>query len=109
MKNSDGPRFSRRPYTITSLIFLAVIVLGWQLLDWGERQFGFLLLLYFIVALGIRLDEISLIIGGSGGNPHSSQEPSASIVAQLGEIRSILRKIQTSLEKPSRRDDTEKF
>jgi len=107
MKNSNGQWFSRRPYTVTSLIFLAVIVLGWQLLGWGERHFGFLLLLYFIIALGIRLDEIYQIIGGSGGNPRPIDGPPESLSTQLCEIRSILRQIQASLEKPPRRDDTE--
>jgi hypothetical protein len=107
MKNSDGPWFSRRPYTVTSLIFLVVIVVGWQLLGWGERQFGFLLLLYFIVALGIRLDEISQIIGGSAGNPRLDHDPPESISAQLGEIRSILRQIQASLDKTLRPNDRE--
>jgi hypothetical protein len=107
MKNSDGSWFSRHPYTVTSLVFLAVIVLGWQLLGWGERHFGFLLLLYFIITLGIRLDEISQIIGGSGGNPRPIPGQPESLAAQLGEIRSALRQIQALLEKPPHRDDKE--
>ena len=109
MKNSDNSWFSRHPYTVTSLVFLAVIVLGWQLLGWGERHFGFLLLLYFIITLGIRLDEISQIIGGCGGNPRPIPGQPESLATQLGEIRSILHQIQALLEKPPHRDDTEQF
>ena len=60
----------RHPYTLTGLLFLAMVLFGWIALGWGERQLGFLLLIYFIVALGIRLDEISRTLGGSSGNLH---------------------------------------
>ena len=58
----------RHPYTLTGLLFLAMVLFGWTALGWGERQLGFLLLIYFIVALGIRLDEISRTLGGGSGN-----------------------------------------
>ena len=69
----------RHPYTLTGLLFLAMVLLGWTALGWGERQLGFLLLIYFIVTLGIRLDEISRTLGSSSnlraavrrpGDPH---------------------------------------
>jgi hypothetical protein len=90
--------FSRHPYTIASVIFLILAVFGWRVLDWGERQLGFLLLLYFIMTLGIRLDEISRAIGGSGG-----REPDC-LAVQLREIRAHLRHIQASLDKLPRRN-----
>jgi len=99
---------SKHPYTITSLVFLLIVFFGWHVLGWGERQLGFLLLLYFIVTLGIRLDEISRAIGGSGGNPQPITGEPESLVGQLREIRSVLRQIQASLEKPRRPGDTEK-
>lgn len=77
------------------------------MLGWGERQLGFLLLLYFIVALGIRLDDISRAIGGSGGNPRIVRGEPESLAAQLREIRALLRQIQTSLDKPPHRDDAD--
>jgi hypothetical protein len=98
--------FSRHPYTIASAIFLALAVFGWRVLDWGERQLGFLLLLYFIVTLGIRLDEISRAIGGSGGNPRSAGKEPECLAEQLREIRLQLRRIQASLDQPPAGDET---
>lgn len=93
--------FSRHPYTITSVIFMALAVFGWRVLDWGERQLGFLLLLYFIMTLGIRLDEISRAIGGT---PRSTGREADSLGAQLHEIRRELRRIRASLDQLSQRD-----
>jgi hypothetical protein len=99
--------FSRHPYTTTSLFFLVIVIFGWQALGWGERQLGFLLLLYFIITLGIRLDEISRAIGGSGSSSQPPRGEPASLSAQLQEIRSLLRQIKASLDKIPHRDDTE--
>jgi hypothetical protein len=96
----------RHPYATTSAVFLGIVLFGWQVLAWGERQLGFLLLLYFIITLGIRLDEISRAIGGCAGNPRPARGESESISGQLREIRSVLRQIQASLEKPPGSDDT---
>jgi hypothetical protein len=98
--------FSRHPYTIASAIFLALAVFGWRALDWGERQLGFLLLLYFIVTLGIRLDEISRAISGSGRNPRPVGKEPESLSEQLREIRLHLRCIQARLDKPPAGDET---
>jgi hypothetical protein len=105
MINSIGQWFSRHPYGSTSIVFMIIVLFGWRMLGWGERQLGFLLLLYFMVALGIRLDEISRAIGGSGGNPRVVRGEPESLAVQLREIRSLLRQIQASLEKPPPRDD----
>ena len=56
-----------RPYFVTSAIFFIIMVIGWQLLFWQAEDFTFLLLLYFIVTLGIRLDDISRKIGNGAG------------------------------------------
>ena len=47
------------PYFISALVLFIAAWLGTWLWGWGPLVFGFFLLLYFIVALGIRLDEIS--------------------------------------------------
>jgi hypothetical protein len=99
--------FSRHPYTIASAIFLALAVFGWRALDWGERQLGFLLLLYFIMTLGIRLDEISRAISGSGGNARPVDQEPESLAEQLREIRLHLRRIQARLDQLSVADETE--
>jgi hypothetical protein len=89
--------FGDRPYTTTGLIVLAALMFGWGLLGWGERQFGFVLLVYFIITLGVRLDEISRILGGGGGNPRGESAEEETIASQLREIASILNDIRSSL------------
>ena len=73
-KHTAARWLSRHPYTVTSLVFFGAILCGWFLLGWGERQLAFVLLLYFIVALGVRLDEIFRAIGGPSGNPSAASD-----------------------------------
>jgi hypothetical protein len=95
----------RHPYTLTGLLFLAMLLLGWTALGWGERQLGFLLLIYFIVTLGIRLDEISRTLGSSSNLPAAAGDPET-LMAQLQEIRSLLGQIQAALERlPGSREE----
>jgi len=47
------------PYLIVSLLFLVIIFLGIRFWNWEQRELGFALLLYFVVLLGVRLDEIT--------------------------------------------------
>lgn len=47
------------PYLIVSLLFLAIIFVGVRFWDWEQKELGFALLLYFVVVLGVRLDEIT--------------------------------------------------
>ena len=82
------------PYAVTGGIFLGILLFGWRGLGWGERQLGFALLLYLLVTLGIRLDELSHSLGGK--LDRAAQEPE-SIVAQLQEIRALLRRIEAKL------------
>jgi hypothetical protein len=87
------------PYSITSAIFLAIILFGWRVLYWHWENFAFLLLLYFIVTLGIRLDDISKKIG-SGSESGSSNSPDAeNILSQLHDIKMSLRSLNVSLNK----------
>jgi hypothetical protein len=88
-----------RPYIFTSLIFFIIMIFGWRFLYWQEEDFAFLLLLYFIVTLGIRLDDISRKIGGGAVKlPHSSGEKDT-IVRQLNDIRVSLVTLNTTLTK----------
>ena len=88
-----------RPYIFTSIIFLIVMIFGWRFLYWQEENFAFLLLLYFIVTLGIRLDDISRKIGGGAVRlPHSSGEKDT-IVRQLNDIRVSLLALNDTLNK----------
>jgi hypothetical protein len=47
------------PYLIVSLLFLAIVFAGVRFWDWEQKELGFALLLYFVVVLGVRLDEIT--------------------------------------------------
>lgn len=98
MKTQAAVRWlARHPYTVTSLVFFGAILVGWLLLDWGERQLAFVLLLYFIVALGVRLDEIFRAIGGPSGHPSPSAADPETVLSQLREIRDLLRRIEEKL------------
>ncbi|MBT8332104.1 MAG: hypothetical protein KJP06_07215 [Deltaproteobacteria bacterium] len=87
------------PYFLTSAVFLVISFVGWRVLYWREEDFAFILLLYFIVTLGIRLDDISRKIGtratGAASNPNSD----ASLMHQLNDIKKVLLSINTTLNK----------
>ena len=97
------------PYVITSAVFLAILLVGWRVLYWQEENFAFILLLYFIVTLGIRLDDISRKIGmrtdPAPGNPDDQE----TIMHQLSDIKYTLLSINATLnrilEKTAEKDD----
>ena len=93
--------FARHPYTITSGVFIGLLLFGWRGLGWGERQIGFALLLYLLVTLGVRLDEISRSLGGKLDRTASDRD---TIVAQLREIRALLQRIEGRLP-PAKREE----
>lgn len=89
-----GNWFAKHPYTITSGVFIGILLFGWRGLGWGERQLGFALLLYLMVTLGVRLDEISRSLGGKSDPAPGDRE---SVVGQLREIRTLLQRIEAKL------------
>lgn len=93
------------PYTLTGLLFLAMVLIGWRQLGWGERQLGFLLLIYFIVALGIRLDDITRSLGGHGNHPHPPAGERDTVLACLEDIRGLLQRIEAKLDQPASKED----
>jgi hypothetical protein len=88
-----------RPYIFTSIIFLIILIFGWRFLYWQEEDYAFLLLLYFIVTLGIRLDDISHKIGGGAVKLTRSSGEGDTIVRQLNDIRVSLVTINATLIK----------
>jgi hypothetical protein len=88
-----------RPYIFTSIIFLIIMIFGWRFLYWQEEDYAFLLLLYFIVTLGIRLDDISNKIGGGAVKLTRSSGEGDTIVRQLNDIRVSLVTINATLIK----------
>ena len=90
---------SDRPYLVTSAIFLIVMIIGWQVLYWQAEDYTFLLLLYFIVTLGIRLDEIARKIGGGAGKMPAGSVDRESVISQLNDIKASLGNINATLNK----------
>lgn len=88
-----------RPYLVTSSIFLIVMIIGWQVLYWQAEDFTFLLLLYFIVTIGIRLDDISRKIGGGAGKMSAGSVDRESVIGQLNDIKASLLSINVTLNK----------
>jgi len=88
-----------RPYIFTSIIFFIVIIFGWRFLYLQEENFAFLLLLYFIVTLGIRLDDISRKIGRGSIRSSADSAEKETIVRQLNDIRLSLLDISSTLNK----------
>ena len=88
-----------RPYLVTSAIFLVLMYIGWRVLYWQANDFTFLLLLYFIVTLGIRLDDISRKLGGGAGRVPSGSVDHDSIISQLNDIKASLGSINSTMDK----------
>ena len=88
---------TERPYLVTSAIFLVIIVFGWLFLYWREENYAFVLLLYFIVTLGIRLDDISRKIGSGTGRWPAGSEDKETIIGQLKDVQAKLAELNTTL------------
>jgi hypothetical protein len=89
--------FTSRPYLFTSIVFLAIVLLGWLWFNWRKEEFAFVLLLYFIVTLGIRLDDIS---GKLAQLKNAATQPSADNVIladRLLKISNTLKNIEKLL------------
>ena len=48
----------KNPYVVTALIFAVILFVGRKIFHWGEISNGFVLLFFFLVTIGIRLDDI---------------------------------------------------
>lgn len=53
------------PYLVTAFIFAIILFAGRWLWRWGDMESAFLLLFFFLVAIGIRLDDIVKKIGAT--------------------------------------------
>ena len=95
------------PYFCTSIIFLIIMIIGWQVLYWQAENFTFLLLLYFIVTLGIRLDDISRKIGGGAGNPHAVSGENENLISQLNDIKHSIKALNVTLKKMMEKTEKE--
>ena len=106
------------PYSVTAFAFLAVLLVGNVWLGWGQLALAYFGLLFCIVIIGIRLDEIVRQVRDLGavqttllkesGNP-GPVAPDVSEIRQLNkelaEIRTLLTRIQAALERTSQSVD----
>ena len=97
------------PYFLTSAVFLVILFVGWRVLYWREQNFAFILLLYFIVTLGIRLDDISRKIGTRTSTAANNPGNQESLMHQLSDIKHALLAINATLnrilEETEKKDD----
>lgn len=87
---------AEHPYTATSGIFIILIAFGFLFLHWGKDDYAFALLLYFIVTLGIRLDDISRQLG-------IGQTDAASLADKHDRIIRLMQQIQRNLSETNDR------
>jgi len=95
------------PYFLTSAVFLVILYVGWQVLYWREENFAFILLLYFIVTLGIRLDDISRKIGTRTSTAAGNPDGKESLMHQLNDIKHALLAINATLNRILEKTDKE--
>ena len=99
MLNKAKKWINVHPYFITSVVFLIILFVGWRVLYWREDNFAFILLLYFIVTLGIRLDDISRKIGTRTSAAASNPDSNASLMHQLNDIKHALLAVNATLNR----------
>ena len=95
------------PYFCTSIVFMVIIIIGWQVLFWRAENYMFLLLLYFIVTLGIRLDDISRKMGIGVDRPEAGLREKENIISLLHDIKITLLRLNATLNKQLRAAEKE--
>ncbi len=87
---------AEHPYTVTSGVFIVLIAFGFLFLDWRRDEYAFALLLYFIITLGIRLDDISRQIG-------IGHSPTTTLAEKNDRIINLMQQIQRNLTETNAR------
>ncbi|MBL0712212.1 MAG: hypothetical protein JJV98_00810 [Desulfosarcina sp.] len=90
---------AEHPYAVTSGVFVVIIVFGFFFLYWRREEYAFVLLLYFIVTLGIRLDDISHQLGIGRGSPITLAEKNDRIISLMQQIQRSLSETNDKLAK----------
>jgi len=92
----------RHPYLYTGILFFIIAGSG-SILHWPQAYYAFLLLLYFIVAIGIKLDDISRQIAATRYHTPELMRDADTIIKQLGEIHTTLSATH-AIDKPATKD-----
>ncbi len=106
------------PYAATSIVFLVVFIIGIVWFGWGQFALAYFVLLYCIVIIGIKLDDITGQLRDLGAIQTTLRKESGnrSVVThetieyqrlseQLDDIKKLLAQIHQSLERPSQPPD----
>jgi len=106
------------PYSIAAFVFLVVLIVGNIWFGWGQLALAYFGLLFFIVIIGIRLDDIARQVRDLGavqatllkesGNPGSFSQAVTEIRqlnGQLVEIKALLARLNANLERPPQPPD----
>ncbi len=88
---------AEHPYTVTSGIFVVLITFGFLFLHWRRDEYAFALLLYFIVTLGIRLDDISRQIGIGADSPATLADKNDRVINLMQQIQQSLKETNATL------------
>ena len=88
---------AEHPYAVTSGVFIVLITIGFLILHWRSDEYAFVLLLYFIVTLGIRLDDISRQIGIGAESPATLAEKNDRVISLMQQIEQSLQETNAKL------------
>ena len=88
---------AEHPYTVTSGVFIVLITFGFLFLHWRRDDYAFALLLFFIVTLGIRLDDISRQIGIGTDSPTTLAEKNDRVINLMQQIQQGLKETNARL------------
>jgi hypothetical protein len=92
------PGIFRHPYLFTGLLFLMILFFA-LFLSWPREYYMFLLLIYFLISIGIKLDDISRQIA-------STRNSLPQLLSALGTITTHLNNINATLSIPDDPEDS---
>ena len=82
-----------------SEIFVVILVFGAFYLNWGQSQYAFALIIFFLVLVGIRLDEVVQQLREVKAHLQTGHEQGEDRAGNLAAIRSTLVSIREILER----------
>ena len=89
----------KNPYTVTTLVFLAITAIGGFFLNWDDQFFTVILILYFIVTIGIKLDEIAGLLGAPSREKSAADKTGETVIAELQKINAALAGLDRSISR----------
>ena len=93
-------RILKHPYAITSILF-SFLLMAALVLQWRPEHLAYLLQMYFIVTIGIKLDDISRQLRSTREKLPEVLDDAKTIINQLNDITGKLSTINATLDKRS--------